>query len=83
VLTMTADIEDGSEHALFEELVKKVLIPSVAQGAAAGPPKDPRELDALLDEVHRGPLRLGDWIEYRMVPSVAPKGKRRPFTPQP
>jgi len=79
VLTMTGCIEDGSEHALFEELVRKVLIPAVAQGADAGPPKDPGELGALLDEVHRGGPRLGDWIEYRMVPSAAPKAKRRPF----
>ncbi len=81
VLTMTACIEDGSEHALFEELVKKVLMPSVAEGTTAGPPKDPRELDALLDQVHGGAPRLGDWIEYRMVPSAAPKMKRRPFDP--
>ena len=82
VLTMTGCIEDDTEHALFEELVKKVLVPSVAQGAGAAAPKDPRELDALLDEVHRGPSRLGDWIEYRMVPSTAPKAKRRPFVAQ-
>jgi CubicO group peptidase (beta-lactamase class C family) len=79
VLTMTACIEDGSEHALFEELVKKVLIPSVTEGMASGPPKDPGELAALLEEVHGGMPRLGDWIEYRMVPSAAPKTKRRPF----
>jgi CubicO group peptidase (beta-lactamase class C family) len=82
VLTMTACIEDGSEHALFEELVKKVLIPAVAQGTAT-PPKDAGELDALLDEVHKGPSRLGDWIEYRMVPSTAPKAKRRPLVAKP
>ena len=81
VLTMTACIEDGSEHALFEELVKKVLMPSVAEGTTAGPPKDPGDLDALLREVHGGTPRLGDWIEYRMVPSAAPKMKRRPFDP--
>ena len=81
VLTMTGCIEDGTEHALFDELVKKVLIPSVVaggSGATAPTPKDAGELAALIDEVHRGPSRLGDWIEYRMVPSVTPKAKRRP-----
>ncbi|HEX3345416.1 MAG TPA: serine hydrolase [Polyangiaceae bacterium] len=76
VLTMTGCIDDGTEHALFEELVKKVLIPSVTEGATATLPGNPGELAALLDDVHRGPPRLGDWIEYRMVPSTAPKGRR-------
>jgi CubicO group peptidase (beta-lactamase class C family) len=84
VLTMTACFEDGNEQALFEEIVKKVLIPAVEQGSAAPAPaprdaREARELDALLEHVHRGPPRLGDWIEHRMVPSAAPIGRRRPF----
>lgn len=85
VLTMTACIEDGTEQALFEEIVKKVIVPSVEQGGAAPPSasQGASELDALLEHVHRGPPRLGDWIEHRMVPSAAPIGRRRPFDPKP
>ncbi len=78
VLTMTGCIEDGSEHALFADLVTKVLIPAVTHGADATP-EGGDDLAELIDEVRHGPSRVGDWIEYRMVPSVGPKAKRRPF----
>ncbi len=78
VLTMTGCIEDGSEHALFEQLVTRVLIPSVAHGADVGSTGG-ADLVKLLEQVRHGRSRLGDWIEYRMVPSVAHKAERRPF----
>jgi CubicO group peptidase (beta-lactamase class C family) len=83
VVTMTACIEDGTEPAVFEQIVKRVLEPAVAQGGDAGAPKDAGELDALLAEVHRGPARRSDFIEHRMVPSVTAKGTRRAFAVRP
>jgi CubicO group peptidase (beta-lactamase class C family) len=79
VLTLTGCFEDGSEQALFEEVVRKVLQPSLSPGGESAPAAA-GELEALLDEVHHGPPRLSDWIEYRMVPSIAPKAPRRPYT---
>ncbi len=75
VVTMTACFEDGSEEPFFQALLRSTIIPSVQKGAVSS--KDD-ELSRLIDEVHRGPLRFGEFIEYRMVPSVAPKSIRKP-----
>ncbi len=78
VVTMTGCIEDGSDDALFARVIERVLRPSVER-AREPAPGDARALAALLDEVRRGAPRLDDFIEYRMVPSTAPKAGHRPF----
>ena len=80
VLTMTACIEDGTEHALFSELVTKVLKPSVDGGAiTTGGAQHSAELDALVASVQHGTSRFGDFIQYRMVPSKSPKATHHAF----
>jgi CubicO group peptidase (beta-lactamase class C family) len=78
VITMTACIEDGSEHEFFNQLVTKVVMSSLQHGSKQ--PTHAGELADLLTEVHHGPSRFGDFIEYRMVPSSSPKQIRKPFT---
>jgi CubicO group peptidase (beta-lactamase class C family) len=78
VITMTACIEDGSENEFFTQLVTKVIKPAVEKGAQKA-----AELAPLLDEIHRGPARFSDFIEYRMVPSITPKSESKPFRPPP
>jgi CubicO group peptidase (beta-lactamase class C family) len=78
VITMTGCVEDGSEGEFFDQLVTRIVIPSLQKGAA-GSGASPGALGALLDETRRGPSRIFDFIEYRMVPSIGAKAKRRPF----
>jgi hypothetical protein len=78
VLTTTACIEDGSEHAFFAELVTKVLKPSVENGA--NQTHDPG-LDDLVRRAQSGPSRFSDFIQFRMVPSKAPKATHHAFRP--
>lgn len=75
VVTVTGDIEDGSESDFFAQLITKILKPAVEHGAShdAGGQK---QLDALLAQVQSGPPRLADFVEYRMVPSVSRKMPR-------
>jgi CubicO group peptidase (beta-lactamase class C family) len=79
VVTMTGCIEDSSERAMFDDLVTKILMPSVKRGPTS---KDPGALPKLLGQVRAGTPRFGDFIEYRMVPSVTPKMPRKPFVLQ-
>jgi hypothetical protein len=78
VITMTACVEDGSEGEFFDQLVTKIVIPSLRKGSAGGH-ANPGALTALLEEVRRGPSRITDFIEYRMVPSTAAKAGRKRF----
>lgn len=80
VITMTACIEDGSEKEFFDQLITKVVMPAVQHGADHKTDVKPGELAALLEQVHRGPARYSDFIEYRMVPSATQKQTRKPFT---
>ena len=56
VITMTACIEDGTDHAFFAQLVKKVVMPSVRKGKRKAIATT--ELAALLAEVRGGPSRM-------------------------
>ncbi len=38
------------------------------------------KLAAVIAEVHAGPSRIAAGTESRMAPSIAPKGRRAPFT---
>jgi CubicO group peptidase (beta-lactamase class C family) len=78
VVTTTGCIEDAPEHQVFEEIVRRYIVPAVVSSANA--PRDPvaeAELATLLEEVRRGPLRGKPDMEWRMVPSIEPKEKHR------
>ena len=92
VVTMTALIEDADETAAFAGLVRQFVIPAVGapgvDGATSATPDRRAEdsgvgrtLAARLEEVRRGPSRILPTTEARVVPSVAPKSKRRPYAP--
>jgi CubicO group peptidase (beta-lactamase class C family) len=72
VVTMTGLIEDEEEHAFFARLMRRFIVPAVAP-----PSGSERELRELMEEVRRGSLKPG--IERRMIPSSAPKERRRPY----
>jgi hypothetical protein len=73
---MTACLEDGTEGEFFDALMNKVVKASVEAG-----PKGSSELAVAMAQAHATAPRWSDWIEYRMVPSVAPKQKRKAFRP--
>jgi CubicO group peptidase (beta-lactamase class C family) len=77
VITMTACIEDGSDHDFVGALIAKVVKPAVEHGPSDGQ----GTIDRLIEEVKHAPTRVGDFFEHRMIPSVAPKGRRRQFNP--
>ena len=74
VVTMTALVESEEEHAFFARLMRRFILPSVAPSSGHD-----AELRALLAEVQRGPSRLPPGVERRMIPSAAPKERRRPY----
>jgi CubicO group peptidase (beta-lactamase class C family) len=78
VLTMTACIEDGSEHPVFEQLVAFVAR-AVHRNPAPENPQAQSRLSATLDEIRALPAPSCPGGGPRMIPSVAPKGKRVPF----
>jgi len=80
VLTMTGCIEDGSEHEVFSKIIAKFVKPAVERGPDSTPTAA-AELAWVLAVVQRSPSRFGDFIEYRMVPSVAAKAVRKPLVP--
>jgi CubicO group peptidase (beta-lactamase class C family) len=71
VVTMTAYVEDGTEHALAARIVEDYIVPAVAHGASPG---DPAALARVLDDLHRQPMRGPAHPEPRMIPSIEPKG---------
>jgi CubicO group peptidase (beta-lactamase class C family) len=80
VVTMTASIEDGSEHAVFNQLVDRFVLPSVrSDGPLRRDPATQSRLDTLLEQVRTGPSRVVAGIEDRMMPSVSRKDRRVPF----
>jgi len=84
VVTMTACIEDGSEHRVFNDLIDRFVVPSVLEDTPRRvDPATQSRLTRLLEEVRTGPSRVAAGIEDRMIPSVLPKGRRMPFRNQP
>jgi CubicO group peptidase (beta-lactamase class C family) len=80
VVTMTGCFENDSDKRLVELLVEKAIMPSV-RGEGTPPPTG--ALASLLEEVHEGPSRFADLIEWRMVPSEARKQRRRRYVGHP
>jgi CubicO group peptidase (beta-lactamase class C family) len=82
VVTMTGLIEGGHEEQVFARIMRDYVIPAM-DGTDAEPARPDAGLRAplaqLLDEVRRGPLRAGPGTEWRMIPSIEPKERRRPF----
>ncbi len=76
VVTMTGCIEEG-EAELFLALITKTVMPSVQSAAIKG--QDEQPLNQQLEQTRRGPSRMGDFIEYRMVPSIDHKQQRKPL----
>jgi CubicO group peptidase (beta-lactamase class C family) len=72
VVTMTALVENEEEHAFFARLMRRFIIPAVAP-----PSGSEEELRRLIAAVPPSPLPAG--IERRMIPSAAPRERRRPY----
>jgi len=83
VLVLTADIEDGSEDEFFKALIIKSVKPAVERGATpdggTAAEANAKALTDLLNEVNHAPSRLGEFVEYRMVPSQQRKQERKPL----
>jgi len=82
VVTMTACFEDGREEEVFGKIVNDHLPPAVRNSSGVSLPPAPTEQEKLkqLLEAVRGCQRVGASVEPRMVPSVAAKESRKPFT---
>jgi CubicO group peptidase (beta-lactamase class C family) len=85
VVTMTGNIDDGTEDGVFGRVLSAYVMPAVD---GAPPPREERpalaaRLRAALARVQAGASRLKPGTEERMVPSAAPKEGRRPFSPPP
>jgi CubicO group peptidase (beta-lactamase class C family) len=79
VITMTGDVEDEDEEALYQRIVKTWIIPAVTDGKT-----DPSLRAALvnvMEQVRQGPLRVKPDVEARMVPSIGRKGTHHSFMP--
>lgn len=78
VVSMTACIESGDEGEVFGRLMRNYIVPAVDP---PGGPKRSRLLDVELSALRRDRPRYSRAMEERMIPSVAPKEKRKPFDP--
>ena len=78
VVTMTGCFEDDADERFFSEVITRFVEPSVAPSVSNDPSAD-AALASALDAVRRGPSRVRDGIEGRMVPSKTPKERRRPY----
>jgi CubicO group peptidase (beta-lactamase class C family) len=73
VLTMTADIEDGSESHVFGEIFNRVAAAvDTPLGAGADLSSIKMKLAASIKDVSQGPSRINPAGERRMIPSQAP-----------
>ncbi len=83
-MTITGNIEDGTENRVFNDLVERFVVPSIRGNTPRrADPAIQLRLTALLEEVRTGPSRIDTGVEGRMIPSVLPKGRRVPFRNQP
>jgi CubicO group peptidase (beta-lactamase class C family) len=83
VVTMTADIEDGKEDAVYRQLVERFIIPAftIPMPDEAGTARLNERLQASLEEVRRGPSRIASDTEPRMVPSANAMEAHHAFRP--
>jgi len=81
VVTVTGDIEDGSEDKVFDEIMRNFIVPASTLSKGRAPDaKITAQLTAALAQV-RGEDRIPPGAEKRMVPSVTPKEKHHEFSP--
>jgi CubicO group peptidase (beta-lactamase class C family) len=76
VVTITGDIEDGTEDKVFDNLMRKYIAPAI--GRPQGGTPDPKAAAALADalaQVH-AESRIPPQAEKRMIPAIAPKEKQ-------
>jgi CubicO group peptidase (beta-lactamase class C family) len=76
VVSMTACIESEDEHEVFGRLMRNYIVPAVDP---LGGPRQSKLLDAELTRLRRDRPRYSISMEERMIPSVKPKEKRKPF----
>jgi CubicO group peptidase (beta-lactamase class C family) len=79
VVTMTAIIQSGDEDKRFTRMMQAFVVPAVTSKHVSTP-EDETRLRAILDELRSAPPRWPDDVEPRMIPSVAPKERHRPFS---
>jgi CubicO group peptidase (beta-lactamase class C family) len=79
VVTMTGCIEDGREEQHFAHIIDAFVRPATHAGPLPAAPDKLARLRQWLDEA-RTVRRVASWVEPRMVPSAAPKERRRPTT---
>jgi CubicO group peptidase (beta-lactamase class C family) len=80
VVTMTALVEDEDEAAFYDRILESYVMPAVDAGK--GDPGLRRELAERLEEARRVDVLGARPIEPRMVPTIAPKERHRPFGPR-
>ena len=76
VVSMTACIEGNEEHEFFAKIMRDYVVPSI------DPSSGPKKTDALGNELlnlRKSKPRYSSSMEERMIPSIEPKEKRRPF----
>jgi CubicO group peptidase (beta-lactamase class C family) len=78
VVSMTACIESGDEGEIFAKIMRAYVVPAVDP---QGGPRRSKMLDAELAGLRRDRPRYSNSMEGRMIPSVAPKEKRKAFDP--
>jgi len=79
VVTWTSDIEDDSENAVFDQMMRQFIVP--ASNHAANVPPDPKaaaHLTDVLTKIHAVNL-IPPQAEKRMIPSVRLKEYHRDF----
>jgi len=77
VVSMTACIEGDKEHVFFEQLMRDYIVPSVDPLPGA---KKNEALGSELLRLQKSRPRYSSSMEKRMIPSVAPKERHKPFT---
>ena len=81
VVSLTGCIEDGREDRVFSTVIERFVKPAVHPQPLPPAPADDARLTTLNAEIRATQKRVAEWIEPRMVPSVAPKASPRPFAP--
>ncbi len=79
VVTITGDIEDGSEDKVFDQIMRDYIVP--ASNLARGHPANSKSAALLADALAqlRTDNRIPPQAEKRMIPSIAPREKHHDF----
>lgn len=76
VVSMTACIEGDREHEFFAKIIRDYVVPSI--DPQSGPKKNNALGDALM-KLRKSRPRYSSSMEERMIPSIEPKERRKPF----